>query len=202
MNKPKLEFDPDFLEEPDKIEELAVIIYPKFLEDLTALALIVQKASFNFTEEEQEIENMSYSLISTPEDDVLSFTQLYAVTQGLLTRTNSILIKVLQTKREWIRFRRESRSMYKKAMSKLLGREDIQKLKNQELRVSAAEDEIRQLVDLKDHIDGVVDDLDSLVEVIKIRSEDLSKANVNLRSQQEIVLFLPTINYPVRVQTS
>jgi len=98
---------------------------------------------FDFSKELKEVVAISSSLPNNPEDDISQFTLFYATIQNSLSRITVILLDMLFERGEWKALSRSLKTVYDRSKRMLYAtREDIQKLKNQQLQEAAVQNEI------------------------------------------------------------
>ena len=171
---------------------------PHLLPELEAMAENVVGRVYDFTAEESEIAEISFSLLEVPEDSLHEFNVLYAQVQSYSSRVAAIIIQVYREKSWWQKQLYVAKKLYRKARTTYLRGPEVRALKNKELQEAYVHEQIAELVDLKELIEEHIDSLDLLIDTFQIRKEDLDKANTNLSRQQKVVESLIGIGYPVR----
>ncbi len=175
--------------------------YEKYIEDVLMIAEVVQTYSFNFNTELKEIQDMKFHLEEMPEEAIADFNILYAQVQSYQSRVTSLIIELYKERAKWQAQKRQLARIYKKMHNFILSTDEkIQKLRNKELQEASVDLQLKEVVDLKDYIDGVLEDIswirDSLVE----KKDELDKANVNLSRQQRIIESMIGLGYPVGIK--
>jgi hypothetical protein len=159
----------------------------------------VRNRNYSFDKELSEVSNIKISLDEAPQDDVVGMNKLYAEIQAYQSRTSAIIMDIYREKAWWQQCYFRAKRLYRKARGVLLNtREDVKKLKNKELQEAAIHEEIRELVDLVDILDQVIEDLDLSIALVSVKKEELDKANTNLSRQQKAIDTLVGLGYPVK----
>jgi len=166
--------------------------------DLGSLIVEISEQSFDFNSQMNEIEAMQVKLDKNPEEDVAGMNELYAVVQTHLSRASNIHISILRERGKWQRYNSQLKRMYKqKEIDLLSGDDKIKALKNKELQAAAVQKTMPEVVKLMGVVDGVLSDLEALIDIVKEKQESLMNVNVNLSRQQRNVESLIGLNYPV-----
>ncbi len=174
-----------------------------FDDGLEKLVLEISEHTFDFESQMNEIESMQVSLDANPEEDVAGMNQLYSKVQAHLSRASNIHITILREKARWQRYSSRLKRMYKKKEVELLSNDEkIKSLKNRELQAAAVQNSMPEVVNMVSIVDGVLDDLDSLLDIVKEKQDSLMNFNVNLSRQQRNVESLIGLNYPVKASKS
>ena len=171
---------------------------PQYGETLADLVDAVQLRDFNFEEMLDELEAVNFKIDEQPEEALAEFLDLYARVQAYQSRVTSILVQMHREHGVWKRFKNRADSLYRRAKDRILSTNpEIQALRNKELQESAVHELIPDLVNIREIIDNVIDDIESMKDIAEEKKEDLDKANTNLSRQQKIVESLINLNYPV-----
>ncbi|MFA5396487.1 MAG: hypothetical protein WC346_10815 [Methanogenium sp.] len=161
----------------------------------------VQKRNYSFDKELREIASIKVSLDESPQEDVVGMNSLYAQIQAQQSRVSAIIMDIYQEKAWWQRIFYRTKRLYRKARGILLNtRDDIKKLKNKELQEAALHEEIKELADLMDILEQVIDDLDLSIDLAIVKRDELDKANTNLSRQQKAIDTLIGLSYPVKAK--
>lgn len=166
--------------------------------DLESLIEEVSQRDFSFDEEMTEVRSLSFSLFANPDEDITEFNRLYSELQSNISRVATVLIGVMSEKALWQKWLGRTTGLYRKARNRLLStRSDIKELRNKELQEAKVHEEIPELIDLKELIERVIDDLDLSIDIIEVKKEELDKANSNLARQQKVVESMIGLGYAV-----
>jgi len=148
-----------------------------------------------------EIDDISFSLSTTPEDDINSFNEKYSYIQSHCNRVSDIFIQIKKELRIWSSYKNRLKILYRKARNLLLTtKPEIKALKNKELQEAAVQTSLETLVDLMDGLDIVIEELEYDADIVSIKMANLDKANVNLNRQQKVVEDMIGLNGPVGVR--
>ena len=169
-------------------------------QEVEELITDVYARDYTFEAELDEVNTtMVLQLDAHPEEAVAEFNELYSEAQAYQSRVTSILISAYKEKRVWERFNAIAKSLYRKAKNRLyVTDDDIKSLRNKELQEAAVQEKIPDLTNVKEYIENNVEDLESIISIVKEKKEDLDKANTNLSRQQKVVETLVGIGYSVR----
>ncbi|MCK9428750.1 MAG: hypothetical protein M0R17_01915 [Candidatus Omnitrophica bacterium] len=179
-----------------EIEPEAVVL---FQEDIAKLIIEISEQSFNFNAQMDELEAMQVKLDAYPEEDVAGMNQLYSVVQAHLSRASNIHISILRERAKWQRYSSRLKRMYKqKEVEMLSGDDKVKALKNKELQAAAVQQTMPEVVKLMSIVDGILIDLEALIDITKEKQESLMNVNVNLSRQQRNVESLIGLRYPVK----
>jgi hypothetical protein len=167
--------------------------------ELESLIAEIQERDYTFEGELDEIQSIKVMLKENPESDITEFNNLYSFVQSHVSRVAEIYISLLREKGVWQRYKARSKRLYRKASNRLLtSREDIKSLRNKELQEAKVQEEVPELADLEEMIDGIIDDLDLMIDIVKEKKEELDKANTNLSRQQKVVESMIGLGYSVK----
>jgi len=181
------------IEEPTDTDAIVL-----FQEDLGKLAIEISEQSFDFNKQMDEIESMQVNLNAYPEEDVAGMNQLYATVQGHLSRASNIHISILRERAQWQRYNSRLKRIYKKKEVEMLSSDDkVKALKNKELQSAAVQNTMPEVVKLMNIVEGILNDLEALIDIVKEKQETLMNVNVNLSRQQRNVESLIGLQYPV-----
>ena len=171
------------------------------ISDLVEVVQEIQERNYSFDKEIQEIASISFSLQKDPQEDVVTFNELYAFVQSHLSRVAAIVIDIYREKAWWQKRYHRIKRLYLKARTLMLHtRSEIKALKNKELQEAAIHEEIREVVDLMSIIENVIDDLELSIDMVTVKREELDKANTNLSRQQKVLDTLVGLGYPVHAR--
>jgi hypothetical protein len=157
-------------------------------------------ATFDFSKEIQELREIDFQLNPHPEDDVVSFNELYARVQAYQSRAAAILMDIHGERARWVRYRHRIKRVVRKMRTDILSgfsSEQLKALKNKEIIEAQVQQRMPEWYDLQEHIDNVIETLELLIETVVLKRDDLANANVNMSRQQKAVDTLVGLNYPV-----
>jgi chromosome segregation ATPase len=136
----------------------------------------------------EELNSIKFTLDSTPEEDIPGFNEKYASIQSHISRVSSILIEAKREIKYWNEYKSRLKSLYVRAKNNLLiNTSEIKELRNKEMQESAIQERIPDLVRLLEGLDIIIDSLESDIDIIRIKKEEIDSANVNLNRQQKVI---------------
>jgi hypothetical protein len=171
-----------------------------FSDDLELLVQEVGNQSYYFDSVLQEIKDMIFIITEDPENDFVSFNNLYAKVTAYFSRASSILISIETERAVWQKFHSRAKRMYKLKENIFLQDEVIQALRNKELQKATVESRMPEVVRMKILIEDVLDNLTGIAAIVKIKCDELDKACTNLNRQQRVVESMIGLGYPVNVK--
>lgn len=170
----------------------------ELVDSLSSLIEDVKQTSYSFDDELAEIEGISLTMSPDPENGVTELNNLYADVQGYLSRVSSIVIAVYKEKATWMKYKHRADRLYRKARARLYTTQpSIRTAKNKEIQEAMIQEEVPELVDIREIVFQVLEDIEMVLDIMKNKQELLDKFNTNLSRQQKIVDTLIGLNYPV-----
>jgi len=170
-----------------------------YIQNVTELVEAIKARSYSFADEMDELGEMKIFLDEHPQEALAEFNLQYAHVQGYLSRLTDIIIRMYREKGEWQRMMHEANTLYRKERQRILASDiTIKALRNKELQEANLHEQIPEVVDAKEYIENVIDDLELLIKIAEEKKQDLDRANVNLSRQQKIVEGLAGIGYPIQ----
>jgi len=171
--------------------------------DEEAVAIIleeIRQQSFDFTRDLAEIRQIDFRLDAHPEDDVVGFNELYAAVQAHHSRVTKILMQLYREKGIWQRYRSRVKLYLRRKRNFILAGftpVQLKQLKTKEVIEATIQERMPQWFDLMDRIEGVLEDLELLIDTAVLKRDELLNANVNMSRQQKAVETLIGLQYPV-----
>lgn len=191
---------PNFNITLDDVPDIDYPVTSVFGEDAGSLLEELKTSAFNFEAEIKEVRDIQFKLADHPEDDVVSFNELYAQVQANQSRVTAILMDLHNERAKWMRFQQRIKRIVRKLRNDILAgftAERLKELKNKEVIEAQVQGKMPEWFDLEEYVENVLENIDHMIDTVVLKRDDLGNANVNMSRQQKAVDTLVGLQYPV-----
>lgn len=149
---------------------------------------VVYTAHVDYTAQVNEIRAIHVNLTGDPTNTGLTtFHKGLSEVQGFKSRISAIVSEVLADKAQWTTYASRLKEIYNTRKAEYLTREEITKLRNVELQVSACERLMPHVTQLRQYIDETLAYVNNVLQILQEKANDLESINSNLSRQISVV---------------
>lgn len=173
-------------------------VYEGYLGIVEDLSIEIMLKSSNLYEKLKELKDIKIELLRDPEEQMVSFNELYAEAQSRYNRVCSILIEFIQEKTYWKRMYLTTDKVFSRARSYLLTTDTVSDLRNQNLQEAKVATELHLILSLVNICKISLEDMKDMIEIANIKKDKLDNAITNMSRQQRVTESLIGLGYPVK----
>jgi len=172
--------------------------YDGYTVTVEALSVEILERNFNLYDTLEELKAINVELLKNPEEQMVSFNNLYAEAQGSYNRVCSIMMELIQERTYWKRTYIITNKIFERARSYLLTTDEVKTLKNQTLQEAKVSSELHLILSLVNICKIVLEDMKDMIEIGNMQKDKLNNAITNMSRQQRVTESLIGLGYPVK----